>query len=153
MVRRRTRRLVTIASTRRPAQFGELSSMQIVGYDEAGTLLLIGTRGRSSDLLLLRRSDQPTDGPRPVKVEQIAGLERGHGAARRSRPHRPQRSEARRAHFARRDRSSVVPVERAGSELLDGLAAARLAVVAHRRQRFDRTACQLARRRDRSPSD
>ena len=62
MVRRTDGRLVTIASTRHTAQFGELSSMQIVGYDEAGTLLLIGTRGRSSDrVLLLGRSDQPTD--------------------------------------------------------------------------------------------
>ena len=61
-MRRSDGRLVTIASTRHTAQFGELSSMQIVGYDEAGTLLLIGTRGRSSDrVLLLGRSDQPAD--------------------------------------------------------------------------------------------
>lgn len=60
-VRRADRRLVTIASTRHTAQFGALSEMQIVGYDEAGTLLLIGSRGRSSDrILLLGRSDQST---------------------------------------------------------------------------------------------
>lgn len=58
-VRRADGRLVTVASTRHTAQFGALSGMQIVGYDEAGTLLLIGTRGRSSDrILLLGRSDQ-----------------------------------------------------------------------------------------------
>jgi len=58
-VRRADGRLVTIASTLHSAQFGALSDMQIVGYDEAGTLLLIGTRGRSSDrVLLLGRSDQ-----------------------------------------------------------------------------------------------
>ena len=58
-VRRADGTLVTIASTRHTAQFGALSAMQIVGYDEAGTLLLIGTRGRSSDrVLLMGRSDQ-----------------------------------------------------------------------------------------------
>lgn len=58
-VRRADGTLVTIASTRHSAQFGALSAMQIVGYDEAGTLLLIGTRGRSSDrVLLMGRSDQ-----------------------------------------------------------------------------------------------
>ena len=58
-VRRADGTLVTIASTRHAAQFGALSAMQIVGYDEAGTLLLIGTRGRSSDrVLLMGRSDQ-----------------------------------------------------------------------------------------------
>jgi hypothetical protein len=36
--------------------------MQIVGYDEGVTLLLIGERGRSSDrILLLGRSDQGSD--------------------------------------------------------------------------------------------
>jgi hypothetical protein len=61
-VRRANGQLVTIASTRHTAQFGELSSLQIAGYDEAGSLLLIGTRGRSSDrVLLLGRSDQGTD--------------------------------------------------------------------------------------------
>ena len=58
-VRRADGRLVTIASTRHTGQFGELSSLQIVGYDDAGTLLMIGVRGRSSDrVLLLGRSDQ-----------------------------------------------------------------------------------------------
>jgi hypothetical protein len=57
-VRRADGRLVTVASTRHTGQFGALSAMQIVGYDDAGTLLLIGTRGRSSDrILLLGRSD------------------------------------------------------------------------------------------------
>ena len=57
-VRRADGRLVTIASTRHTGQFGALSDMQIVGYDEEGTLLLIGSRGRSSDrALLLGRSD------------------------------------------------------------------------------------------------
>jgi hypothetical protein len=57
-VRRADGRLVTIASTRHTGQFGALSAMQIVGYDDAGTLLLVGTRGRSSDrILLLGRSD------------------------------------------------------------------------------------------------
>ncbi|MBY0278992.1 hypothetical protein K2Z84_26980 [Candidatus Binatia bacterium] len=57
-VRRADGRLVTVASTRHTGQFGALSAMQIVGYDDAGTLLLIGTRGRSSDrVLLLGRSD------------------------------------------------------------------------------------------------
>lgn len=61
-VRRANGELVTIASTRHTAQFGELSSLQIAGYDEAGSVLLIGTRGRSSDrVLLLGRSDQGTD--------------------------------------------------------------------------------------------
>ena len=61
-VRRADGRLVTVASTRHSAQFGALSDMQIVGYDEAGTLLLIGARGRSSDrILLLGRSDQSND--------------------------------------------------------------------------------------------
>lgn len=58
-VRRADGQLVTVASTRHSAQFGALSDMQIVGYDDAGTLLLIGERGRSSDrILLLGRSDQ-----------------------------------------------------------------------------------------------
>lgn len=58
-VRRADGTLVTIASTRHTAQFGALSAMQIVGYDDAGTLLLIGTRGRSSDrVLLMGRSDR-----------------------------------------------------------------------------------------------
>jgi len=52
-VRRADGRLVTVASTRHTGQFGALSAMQIVGYDEAGSLLLIGTRGRSSDRILL----------------------------------------------------------------------------------------------------
>ena len=58
-VRRADGTLVTIASTRHAAQFGALSAMQIVGYNEAGTLLLIAARGRSSDrVLLMGRSDQ-----------------------------------------------------------------------------------------------
>ncbi len=61
-VRRADGRLVTVASTRHSGQFGALSEMQIVGYDEAGTLLLIGSRGRSSDrVLLLGRSDQTSE--------------------------------------------------------------------------------------------
>ena len=57
-VRRADGQLVTVASTRHTGQFGALSDMQIVGYDEEGTLLLIGARGRSSDrVLLLGRSD------------------------------------------------------------------------------------------------
>lgn len=57
-IQRADGRLVTVASTRHTGQFGALSAMQIVGYDDAGTLLLIGTRGRSSDrVLLLGRSD------------------------------------------------------------------------------------------------
>jgi hypothetical protein len=61
-VRRSSGRLVTIASSRHTGQFGELGSLQIVGYDDAGTVLLLGTRGRSSDrLLLLGRSDQTAD--------------------------------------------------------------------------------------------
>jgi len=61
-VRRADGRMVTVASTRHSGQFGALSEMQIVGYDEAGTLLLIGSRGRSSDrILLLGRSDQSSE--------------------------------------------------------------------------------------------
>ena len=61
-VRRADGRLVTVASTRHTGQFGALSAMQIVGWDESATLLLIGTRGRSSDrVLLLGRSDQSED--------------------------------------------------------------------------------------------
>jgi hypothetical protein len=61
-VRRTDGTLVTIASSRSTAQLGSLSGLQIVGFDDAGTMLLIGTRGRSSDrVLLMGRSDGATD--------------------------------------------------------------------------------------------
>ena len=57
-VRRADGRLVTIASSRNTGQLGTLSSLQIVGFDGDGSLLLIGARGASSDrVLLLGRSD------------------------------------------------------------------------------------------------
>lgn len=61
-VRRADGRLVTIASSRNTGQLGALSSLQIVGFDQQGSLLLIGARTASSDrVLLLGRSDGGAD--------------------------------------------------------------------------------------------
>lgn len=57
-VRRANGDLVTVASSRHTGQLGTISSLQIVGFDAEGTLLLIAARGASSDrVLLLGRSD------------------------------------------------------------------------------------------------
>lgn len=61
-VRRADGRLVNIASSRNTAQLGEITSLTIGGFDREGTLLLIASRSRSSDrVLLLGRSDGQTD--------------------------------------------------------------------------------------------
>lgn len=61
-VRRADGRLVTVASSRHTGQFGVLSAMQIAGWDESATLLLLGSRSRSSDrVLLMGRSDPDED--------------------------------------------------------------------------------------------
>jgi hypothetical protein len=61
-VRRADGRLVNVASSRNTAQLGEITSLVIAGFDGEGSLLLIATRSRSSDrVLLLGRSDVAPD--------------------------------------------------------------------------------------------
>ncbi len=61
-VRRAEGHLVNIASSRNTAQLGEITALVIGGFDREGSLVLIASRSRSSDrVLLLGRSDGATD--------------------------------------------------------------------------------------------
>src|SRR5262249_35027966 len=57
VVRRADGQLVTVASTKSGGQLGTLSSLSVAGFDDNGTLLLIGSRGSNDRVLILAPSD------------------------------------------------------------------------------------------------